>query len=37
MLEPTTLPADPPPVHRWWPDIPWERGPAHAATSADRP
>jgi L-ascorbate metabolism protein UlaG (beta-lactamase superfamily) len=35
MLEPVEPPAEPPPVQRWWPDIPWEHGPARDAT-ADR-
>jgi L-ascorbate metabolism protein UlaG (beta-lactamase superfamily) len=34
MLEPAALPAEPPPVRRWWPEIPWEHAPDHAASAA---
>ncbi len=34
MLEPAALPAEPAPVHRWWPEIPWEHGSARAADAS---
>lgn len=30
LLEPGAPPAAPPPVPRWWPEVPWERAPAAA-------